>query len=112
MSATETAIVNIGLILGYILLGACILVTLASPVWYIIKHPEKAKDTLIGVGFILGVVLLGYLISGSEVSALYGKFNVDAGLSKFIGGALISMYIFGFIAIVTILYSEVRGLFK
>ena len=112
MSATETAIVNTSLILGYILLGACILVTLASPVWYIIKHPEKAKDTLIGIGFIVAVALIGYLISGNEVTALHEKFNVDAGMSKFIGGALISMYIFGLIAIVTILYSEVRGLFK
>ncbi|MFT6815298.1 MAG: hypothetical protein ACJAZ3_001203 [Sphingobacteriales bacterium] len=106
-------IVNIGLILTYILFIGAVLVTLGSAVYYIITHPEKAKGVLIGVGGITLILLLGFLFSGSEVTQVYADKGVTSGTSsKFIGGIIISMYILGLVAVVSIIYSEVIRIIK
>jgi hypothetical protein len=56
--------------------------------------------------------LLGYLISGNEVLPSYIEFGVDAGLSKFIGGMIILVYLLAGIAIGGIIYSEISKSFK
>ena len=52
------------------------------------------------------------MISGNEVLPTYIEFGVDAGLSKFIGGMIILVYLLAGIAIGGIIYSEFSKTFK
>jgi hypothetical protein len=62
---------------------------------------------------LLAVFFIGYLISGSEVTALYAQHEITTPTSsKVVGGGIITVYLLAAIAIIGILYTEVSGIFK
>ena len=73
---------------------------------------ERARLHLAGGTNESIMFLVGYLISGNEVLPTYIEFGVDAGLSKFIGGMIILVYLLAGIAIGGIIYSEFSKTFK
>ena len=78
-----------------------------NPIYISSKNPASLKNSGIAFGGLLIMFLLGYLISGNEVLPSYIEFGVDAGLSKFIGGMIILVYLLAGIAIGGIIYSEI-----
>jgi len=105
-------IVSIGLIISYVLVALAVLSAIVMPLLSAIKNPRVLAFSLGGVGIILVIFLVGYAMAGDEVTTGYIKYGVDAAISKVIGGALITMYIIGVLAVVGIVFTEFNKMFK
>lgn len=99
--------IDIALYASYILVLVAAVAAVVLPLIQSLDDPSSLIKSGIGLAALVVVFLIGYAISGSEVLPSYAEFNVDAGLSKFIGGLLTMMYILIFVAIGGIIYTEV-----
>ncbi len=95
---------------GLVIVGA--LLAVGFPIYLSSKNPASLKESAMAFAGLLIMFLVGYLISGNEVLPTYIEFGVDAGLSKFIGGMIILVYLLAGVAIGGIIYSEFSKTFK
>lgn len=108
----ENDIVNIGIIIAYVLLGLAILSSVLLPLINAVGNPRTLLKGLVGVVFILIIYGIAYAVSADTVLPTYAKFNVGAGLSKYIGATLITMYILLCVSIIGIVYTEISKIFN
>lgn len=101
--------IDVALYLTYFLVISALILALGFAVWFLTKNIKKSKTTLIGALVLVVIFIIAYLISSGEV---YEKFQIGEGLSKVIGGALISLYIMFFGTIIIAIYTEIAKLFK
>jgi len=101
-----------GLYAAYILAGLALLLAIALPLVSALSNPRALLGTVVGLVGIAIVFFIGYSISGDEVNTVYTKFGITESSSKFIGGALITMYLLVCLALVSILVTEVNKIFK
>ncbi len=107
-------VINIGIYLTYILIGAAVLGILIFSVSNIAKNPKAAKSALIGIGGLVVIFGLTYAISTGADATLYSSDDevVTEGMSRLVGMGLFSFYVLGGLTILSILYVEVTRLFK
>lgn len=104
---------DISLYASYLLVIVAGLAALLLPLINSFGDPKQLVKGLIGIGILLVVFFVGYVLSGSEITAVYIKNGVDnATASKLIGGSLIAMYIFFIVGFASVLVTEVIKLFK
>jgi hypothetical protein len=104
--------VDIGLYIGYILFFASAGFAIVWPLVNSFGQPKALIKSGIGFGSIVLVFVIAYLISGNETKAEFLAMGVDEGMSKRIGGILITMYILLFGSILAIIYTEIVKAFK
>lgn len=104
--------VDIGLYLGYALFFGCAGFAIVWPLINSLNQPKLLVKSGIGIGVVVVVFLIAYVISGSETKPEFVAMGVDAGMSKFIGGLLITMYMLLFGSIIGIVYSEIAKAIK
>lgn len=100
-------IIDVGLYASYILIVLSALAAVIIPLAQSMGDPQSLVKSGIGLGALLVVFLIGYLLAGSEATP-----GVTESTSKLVGGAIISMYIFFFLALGGIVYTEVSKLIK
>ncbi|MBO7201171.1 MAG: hypothetical protein J6V54_07255 [Bacteroidales bacterium] len=78
------------------------------------EQPKKVRGTLIGVAAFIVVFAVSYLLaSGTDLPQEFLiKMETSEGLSKIIGAAAISVYIFAGGALLAAIYTEVMKKFK
>lgn len=103
---TLQAIANIGIIVGYILIGLALASIIVFAIMQIISNPQRSISALVGLGVLGAIFLISYL-SASEVA---NKGDLSDSMNKMIGGGIIMLYVMGGIAIVTIIIGEIRSL--
>lgn len=99
----------------YLAYGLIIIAALGATILPLINSlgdPGSLIKTGVGILALLVVFFIAYVISGDEVSPLYATHGVDASLSKWVGAALITMYVLFLVAIVSIIVTEVSKLFR
>ncbi|MCX7861396.1 MAG: hypothetical protein N2449_00170 [Bacteroidales bacterium] len=101
--------IDVALYLTYFLVLASVLLVLGFAIWFLVKNFKKSKNTLAGALVLIIIFLISYFISSGEV---YEKFQIGEGLSKLIGGSLITLYIMFAGTIVVAIYAEIAKLFK
>lgn len=101
-----------GLYFGYFLMAASILVVIILPLRNVLKAPGDLKKSATGIGTILVLFLISYLLSGSEVTQKAASLGVDAGGSRLIGAGLIMFYIVLVVAVISLIYSEIKKSFS
>ena len=106
------AFVNGYLLFAYLLLGISILAIIALPLIKSLDNPKSLVEMGIGVLGIGILFLISWGISGSEVTEVYARHNVGPELSKVVGGILTLMYILSAVAILGIIVTETKKLFK
>lgn len=104
--------IDIALIGSYILIGVAIIAAIVLPLINSLSDPSTLVKSGIGVLILLVIFGIGYLISGSEVTPDYAKYDVGAGISKMVGGALIMMYLMAGGALLGIAYTEISKMVK
>lgn len=104
--------IDVALFISYAFTIIAALAAIIFPIINSVGDPKSLAKAGIGVGALLVVFLISWGISGAEVTPEYMEFNVDAGLSKFIGGILTLMYILTGVAIVGIIYTEISKSLK
>ena len=100
-------LVNFALVFSYILVIVAGLGVVVLPLINAMSNPKSLYKGLAGVAIIGVVFLISWGIAGSEVTASYTRYGVDASSSKMVGGALTMMYILIFIALIGIIYTEI-----
>jgi hypothetical protein len=105
------ALINIGLIAGYILLGLAALFAVGFSIFHLIANFKKAKGALVGMVVLLVIFLIGYSISTSEAYTQVA-IPVGEGASKIIGGGINTTFMLIGLAIVAAVFTEVYKLFR
>ncbi len=105
-------IANYGLYAAYILGALAVILVIVLPLVNAISNPKSLLGSAIGFVIIAVLFFIGWSISGNEVIPAYAESNITPASSKLIGGALITMYILGGLAIIAIVFSEVNKIFR
>ncbi|HOU99415.1 MAG TPA: hypothetical protein PLP65_11275 [Bacteroidales bacterium] len=101
--------IDVVLYLTYFLFFAAILLVLGFAGWFLVKNFKKSKTTIFGFIGLIVLFVIAYFISSGEV---YEKFQIGEGLSKLIGGSIITLYIMFFGTILAAIYAEISKMFK
>lgn len=117
---TEVITENLFLVWTYILFGIAAVATLIFSIAGLFISSKAAKRSLVSIGIIAVIVLLGYILASGEILTFIGyeKFfyednSMDPNVfSRLVGTGLYTMYIFGIVAILSMIYSEVSKLFR
>ena len=108
------------LVWTYILFGIAAISTLVFSIMGVFMSKKAAKRGLVSLGVFVVIILLAYILADDEILTFIGyeKFfyedismNPNA-FSRIVGTGLYTMYIFGIVAILSMIYSEVSKLFK
>ncbi len=109
----EESFVNIAIWVAIILVVVAAVAAIVLPLINSFSHPKNLVKGGIGVAFILVIFLIGWAIAGDEVTSGYITRGIaDAGSSKLVGGALTAMYILFILAVVGIVFTEVKKVFR
>lgn len=103
---------DIGLYVSYGLLIIAILAAIILPLINSLSNPKSLLKTGAGVIGIVVLFLICYLIADSGVNGKYMTLGVTEGTSKFVGGALLTMYVLFIVAIVGIIITELNKAIK
>jgi hypothetical protein len=97
---------------GLIIIGA--ILAIVMPLIKSLGNPSSLVKTGIGVAVLVVVFFIAYTMADSEVLPKYAvePFNLTPGLSKFVGGSLLTTYALFIIAIVGIVFTEINKAIK
>lgn len=104
--------IDVALYIAYALTILAGLAAIIFPIINSINDPKSMAKAGVGLLGVVVVFVISWAISSNEVTAAYLEFKVDSGLSKFIGGLLITMYALTGIALLGIVYTEVSKAIK
>lgn len=107
-----TGWIDIALYISYIMVIVAALGAIILPLIQAAGDPKSLIKSGAGFVAIVAVFVIAYVISGNEVTPAYQPFDVDPGESKLIGGAIITSYLLIFIALGSIIYTEVSNLVR
>jgi uncharacterized membrane protein YjfL (UPF0719 family) len=95
-----------------IIVGA--LIAIVMPLIKSLDNPGSLLKTAIGVAILVVVFFIAYSISDGDVLPKYAAepFNLTPGMSKFVGGSLITVYGLFIIAILGIVLTEINKAVK
>lgn len=99
-------IIDVGLFASYGLIVLCALAAIVIPLLQSIGDPQSLIKSGIGLGVLVVVFILGYALADPDSS------GTTEGTSKLVGAGIISMYMFFFIALIGIVYTEISKLIK
>jgi dipeptide/tripeptide permease len=109
----QETLVNIGIWSAIILVAIAVLAAVILPLINSLSHPKTLIKSGIGVAFVGVIFLIGWILAGSEVMPTYAVGGItDEGSSKLVGGALTAMYILFILAIVGIIFTEIKKAFR
>lgn len=94
-------IIDVGLFASYILIVLCALAAVIIPLIQSMDNPQSLVKAGIGLGVVIVVFLIGYILADPDSP------GVTATTSKMVGAGIISMYIFFFLALAGIVYTEI-----
>lgn len=106
---------NLFIVWAYVLTGIAVGFAVIFPVIQMITNPKNAKKGLMGIVALAVIIVIAYALASSEIlninNAELAKYNVPSTL-KYAGMMLYSVYVLAFVAIASMLYSEVSKIFK
>ncbi|MFD2203944.1 hypothetical protein [Shivajiella indica] len=97
---------------GLIIIGA--ILAIVMPLIKSLGNPSSLVKTGMGVAALAVVFFIAYSMADSEVLPKFAAepFNLTPGLSKFVGGSLLTTYALFLIAIVGIVFTEINKAIK
>ena len=102
------------IIWAYFLVILAVVSTVVFSFMQIFSSGKNAKKGLMGVGILVGLVVISWLIASPEIPQFLGveDFDLTPAVSRNVGTGLIATYILAIVAIGSMIYSEVSGLFR
>ncbi len=98
---------------GYIAFAITTFLTILFPILFIVQNPKNALKLLVVLG---GVVVIGFICFSLASNAFnivqLESLKTTTETSKAVGAALYFTYIIGGLAVVSIIFSGIAGLFK
>ena len=97
------AFVNIGLFLGYILFAVCVLTAVLMPLAKAFGDPQSLKKMGFGIGGLVLVFIVAYALSGGTATGEHSATTV-----KLVGAGITTFWILLVLAIIGIVYTEIK----
>ena len=108
-----TSIIDNFMRTSYVAFGIAAFLAILFPIVFIIQNPKSLVKMLVAIA---GIVVLGFIcysIAGNAFSSLrLEELKTTAQVSRLVGSALIFTYILGGLAVLSIIFSGIAGLFK
>jgi hypothetical protein len=99
------------LMLSYIFVAIAAILAVAFPIINIFSHPKGALGVVVALLVFVGVLALAYVFSSSEtIPGLNLSGNVESTV-KLVDAGLKACYIFGAVAFLGIIFTEIGGIF-
>lgn len=99
------------LLLSYIFVAIAAVLAIVFPVINIFSHPKGALGVVVGLLIFVGVIALAYAFSSNEIiPGLNHSGNVESTV-KLVDAGLKTCYIFGAVAFLGIIFTEIGGIF-
>ncbi len=98
--------VDLGLISGYVLVGLCAVAAIVMPLVQSFSDPKSLVKSGLGVAGLLVIFLITYALADGNAE------RTTVGTSKMVGAGLLTMYVFVFLALAGIVYTEISKLIK
>lgn len=109
-ASVQAAVIDPFMYIAYFAAGLASLLTVVFAVYFLITHPEKAKNSLIGIGALVVVFGIAYLLASGNVTEAMGR--VEGGVtettSKRVGMGLITFYLLAGIAVLAVIISSFK----
>jgi NADH:ubiquinone oxidoreductase subunit 6 (subunit J) len=105
-------LIDIFLYLSYALIIGGVASAIIFAVTQLAKNPSKAKNTLIGLAILVVLFGLGFALSSGELNAKFVELKTSSETVKTVGAGLVSLYILAVAALVIVVLTEIKGLFK
>lgn len=108
-----TSAFNLGLYASILLTIVAFGLMIAFGVFQMATNPKAALKGIIGIVAIAIVFFIAYSMGDATVKEKWAAdFDVTESVSKYVSGAMITSLILGAIAIVALIFAEVRNFFK
>lgn len=110
--------VDIGLYLAYAMTAFATLAFFGAEIFYMVKHIEDAKGTLLGIGALVLICVVGYVIGvaitpdQATIATMKKVGNITEGTMAFVNGGLVASYILLAIAAIAMFADMAMGLTK
>ncbi|MCB2219882.1 MAG: hypothetical protein KQI35_05750 [Bacteroidetes bacterium] len=99
--------------LAYVALAIAAILAILFPILFMIQNPKNALKVLIGLAGFVVIGFICYSIATNSFNIVQlEELETTAEVSKSVGAALYFTYIVGGIAVVSIIFSGIAGLFK
>lgn len=105
-------LIDISLYVSYGLLIIAAIAAILLPFINSLSNPKSLIKSGIGIAVIVVLFVIGWAIADSGITAKYTTLGVDSSTSRFVGGALITMYILMIMAIIGIIITELNKAIK
>ncbi len=99
-------IIDVGLYASYALIALCAIAAIVIPILQSLGDPQTLVKSGIGIGVIVVLFVISYALANPVAN------GATESVSKLVGAGIICTYIFFFIALVGILYTEISKLIK
>lgn len=108
-----TSIIDNFMRTSYVAFGIAAFLAILFPILFIIQNPKSLVRMLVVVAGLLVLGFISYSFAGNTFSDLnLEEMKITAQISKYVGAALIFTYIIGGVAVLSIIYSGISGMFK
>ena len=113
LSGGDTGSVDNMIYISYVIFGLVLAFVLIFVIKNLFSNTGSLKSTLLGAGAFVAVLVVSYLFSGGDTTAYFDQgVQVTEGTSKLVGAGIAAFYIFGALAIFSILFSGIKKFIK
>lgn len=106
------SLINIGIILTYVMVGAASLATILFGIKKMLSNTKNAKKTLYTIAGLIIVCIISYILASGDILSSYEKYDISSSQAKNVGMGLIMFYILAATAIASVLFAELSKAFK
>ena len=104
--------VDIGLYVAYVLVIVAVIAAIVLPIINSIGHPKTLILPILSIVGLVVLFFIGYAIANDDLTGKAIADGVTPGISKMVGGALITMYVLFAAALIGIVFTEFNKAIK
>ena len=97
---------------AYVLVAVAALGAIILPLISALSNPKSLIKSGAGILALGAIFLISWAVAGNEVTPIYTKFDITSTSSQVIGGVLITTYVLLFVAVISIVFTEISKLVK
>lgn len=113
LSESGSSVLDNYSMVAYVAIGIALVLALAFSLFSVIQNPKNALKAL---GALVGLVILGFISYSVATNAFSNvqleELETTAQISKSVGAAMYFTYIVGGLAVASIIFSGIAGMFK